>query len=161
MYLKELGKNAKVAGYRIGGKTGTSEDGVNTNKYVTSFCGVAPIDNPQVVVLVTLYNPTGEGGHQGGGVAAPVGGQVFSEILPYLEVTQGNTDEIEQIEQVQVPDIKEKTISEAQKILNDNSLEMVIENDSEELDKDNIIIKEQIPKAGITVNSASKIYVKY
>lgn len=161
MYLKELGKNAKVAGYRIGGKTGTSEDGVNTNKYVTSFCGVAPIDNPQVVVLVTLYNPTGEGGHQGGGVAAPVGGQVFSEILPYLEVTQGNTDEIEQIEKVQVPDITEKTISEAQKILKDNSLEMVIENDSEELDKDNIIIKEQIPKAGITVNSASKIYIKY
>ena len=60
------GKNAKVAGYRIGGKTGTSEDGVNTNKYVTSFCGVAPIENPQMVVLVTLYNPTGEGGHQGG-----------------------------------------------------------------------------------------------
>lgn len=161
MYLKEHGKNAKVAGYRIGGKTGTSEDGVNTNKYVTSFCGVAPIDNPQVVVLVTLYNPTGEGGHQGGGVAAPVGGQVFSEILPYLEVTQGNTDEVEPIEQVQVPDITEKTISEAQKVLKDNSLEIVIENDSEELDKDNIIIKEQIPKAGITVNSASKIYIKY
>ena len=60
------GKNAKVAGYRIGGKTGTSEDGVNTNKYVTSFLGVAPIDNPQVVLLITLYNPTGEGGHQGG-----------------------------------------------------------------------------------------------
>lgn len=58
MLQKVLGKNAKVAGYRIGGKTGTSEDGVNTNKYVTSFCGVAPIDNPQVVVLVTLYNPT-------------------------------------------------------------------------------------------------------
>ena len=57
------GKNAKVAGYRIGGKTGTSEDGVNTNKYVTSFLGVAPIDNPQIVLLVTLYNPTGEGGH--------------------------------------------------------------------------------------------------
>ena len=57
------GKNAKVAGYRIGGKTGTSEDGVNTNKYVTSFLGVAPIENPQVVLLVTLYNPTGEGGH--------------------------------------------------------------------------------------------------
>ena len=80
------GKNAKVEGYRIGGKTGTSEDGVNTGKYVTSFCGVAPINDPQVVVLVTLYNPTGEGGHQGGGVAAPVGGQIFREILPYLEV---------------------------------------------------------------------------
>ena len=58
------GKNASVKGYRIGGKTGTSEDGVNTGKYVTSFCGVAPIDDPQIVVLVTLYNPTGEGGHQ-------------------------------------------------------------------------------------------------
>lgn len=79
-------KNAKVEGYSIGGKTGTSEDGVNTNKYVTSFIGTAPIEDPQVVILVTLYNPTGEGGHQGGGVAAPVGGQLFSEILPYLEV---------------------------------------------------------------------------
>lgn len=88
------GKNAKVEGFRIGGKTGTSEDGVNTGKYVTSFCGVAPIDNPQAVVLVTLYNPTGEGGHQGGGVAAPVGGQIFSEILPYLKVTQGNEDKV-------------------------------------------------------------------
>ena len=79
------GKNAKVEGYRVGGKTGTSEDGVNTGKYVTSFCGVAPIEDPQIVCLVTLYNPTGEGGHQGGGVAAPVGGKVLGEVLPYLE----------------------------------------------------------------------------
>ena len=55
------GKNAKVIGYNVGGKTGTSEDGVNTGKYVTSFIGVAPTDNPQVTILVTLYNPTGEG----------------------------------------------------------------------------------------------------
>ncbi len=60
------GKNAQVAGYSIGGKTGTSEDGVNTGKYVTSFIGVAPVSDPEVVVLITLYNPTGEGGHQGG-----------------------------------------------------------------------------------------------
>jgi stage V sporulation protein D (sporulation-specific penicillin-binding protein) len=58
------GKNAKVVGYRIGGKTGTSEDGVNTGKYVTSFIGVANIDDPQIAILITLYNPTGEGGHQ-------------------------------------------------------------------------------------------------
>ena len=60
------GKNAKVAGYKIGGKTGTSEDGVNTGKYVTSFAAVAPTDEPEIVMLITLYNPTGEGGHQGG-----------------------------------------------------------------------------------------------
>ncbi len=61
------GKNAQVKGYTIGGKTGTSEDGVNTNKYVASFVGVTPISDPQLVVLVVLYNPTGEGGHGGGG----------------------------------------------------------------------------------------------
>ncbi len=60
------GKNAKVVGYTVGGKTGTSEDGVNTGKYVTSFIGVAPVEDPQVTILITLYNPTGEGGHQGG-----------------------------------------------------------------------------------------------
>lgn len=60
------GKNAQVSGYSIGGKTGTSEDGVNTGKYVTSFIGTAKVEDPEVVILITLYNPTGEGGHQGG-----------------------------------------------------------------------------------------------
>lgn len=155
------GKNAKVAGYRIGGKTGTSEDGVNTNKYVTSFCGVAPIDNPQVVVLVTLYNPTGEGGHQGGGVAAPVGGQIFSEILPYLEVSQGNEEEIEQVEEIEAPDLLEKTLEEALKITKENGIELVIENETEDLDKQNTIVREQIPRAGIKIKKGSKIYIKY
>ena len=82
------GKNAKVEGYQVGGKTGTSEDGVNTGKYVTSFCGVAETDNPKIVLLITLYNPTGEGGHQGGGVAAPVGGKILSAVLPYLDSTK-------------------------------------------------------------------------
>lgn len=160
MYQKEHGKNAKVAGYRIGGKTGTSEDGVNTNKYVTSFCGVAPIDDPQVVVLVTLYNPTGEGGHQGGGVAAPVGGQIFSEILPYLEVNQGNSDEVEVIEEVETPDIVGKSLREAEKILKDVGLEISIENETEELDMENTFVKEQTPKSGINVKNGSKVYVE-
>ena len=155
------GKNAKVAGYRIGGKTGTSEDGVNTNKYVTSFCGVAPIDNPQVVVLVTLYNPTGEGGHQGGGVAAPVGGQIFSEILPYLEVNKEVLGEESEdvINQVQVPDVMGKSLKEAEQILKENNLEMSI--DSEEIDKENIYVKNQIPSGGITVNEESKVIIEY
>ena len=79
------GKNAKVEGYEVGGKTGTSEDGVNTGKYVTSFIGVAPIEDPKVAILITLYNPTGPNGHQGGGVAAPVAGKILKEVLPYLD----------------------------------------------------------------------------
>ena len=155
------GKNAKVAGYRIGGKTGTSEDGVNTNKYVTSFCGVAPIDNPQVVVLVTLYNPTGEGGHQGGGVAAPVGGQIFSEILPYLEVNKQVLEDDDEavVNQVQVPDVMGKTLEEAKQILKENNLEIYLEN--EEIDMENTYVKNQIPSSGITVNEQSKVVVEY
>ncbi len=159
MYLKVHGKNAKVAGYRIGGKTGTSEDGVNTNKYVTSFCGVAPIEDPQVVVLVTLYNPTGEGGHQGGGVAAPVGGQIFSEILPYLELNQAKTEE------VSVPNITGLSIKEAEKVLKEIGLELSIDGITEEnkdtLDKENTIIKEQTPIEGIKINEGNKIFIKY
>lgn len=84
------GKNARVQGYNVGGKTGTSEDGVNTGKYVTSFIGVAPTDNPKLCILVTLYNPTGEAGHQGGTVAAPVAGKILNEVISYLEIEPSN-----------------------------------------------------------------------
>lgn len=79
------GKKAKSEGINIGGKTGTSEDGVNTGKYIASFIGIAPVESPKVVVLVTLYNPKGEGGHSGGGIAAPVAGNIIKETLDYLE----------------------------------------------------------------------------
>ena len=84
------GKNARVQGYNVGGKTGTSEDGVNTGKYVTSFIGVAPTDDPQISILVTLYNPTGQSGHQGGTVAAPVAGKILNEVISYLEIQTTN-----------------------------------------------------------------------
>lgn len=79
------GKKAKYEGINIGGKTGTSEDGVNTGKYIASFIGIAPVENPKVVVLVTLYNPKGEGGHSGGGIAAPVAGKIIKECVDYLD----------------------------------------------------------------------------
>ena len=80
------GKNARVEGYSIGGKTGTSEDGVNTGKYVTSFIGVVDTESPKLTILITLYNPTGEGGHQGGSVAAPLAGSILKEVIEYLEI---------------------------------------------------------------------------
>lgn len=92
-------------------------------------------------------------------MAAPVGGQIFSEILPYLEVNQGNQDEIEQVEQVEVPNIEGLSINDAEKIVKELGLELSIENNSEEFDKENTIISEQIPMEGIKVNKGSKIYV--
>lgn len=93
-------------------------------------------------------------------MAAPVGGQVFSEILPYLEVSQGNKDELEQVEQIKVPNIEGMNIKEAEKIVKDIGLELSIEDDTDGLDKDNTIIVEQIPKEGINIKKGNKIYLK-
>lgn len=155
------GKNSQVKGYRIGGKTGTSEDGVNTGKYVTSFIGVAPISNPTVAVLITLYNPTGEGGHQGGGVAAPIGSQIFGEVLPYLELVKDNELEEEMKKEVEVPKIEGKTLKEAEKLLKENNLKLVISNEKEGMDKENTIVKIQTPKASIKVKEESNVYVDW
>ena len=152
------GKNAQVQGYSIGGKTGTSEDGVNTGKYVTSFVGVAPVSDPEVVVLITLYNPTGEGGHQGGGVAAPIGSQVLGEVLPYLEVEKDNLSEDDIVEEVEVPNITGLTIAEAKKELEKVGLELNYEESDGAEEK---IITNQVPVQGIEINKGTKVIGEY
>ena len=154
------GKNAQVVGYQVGGKTGTSEDGVNTNKYVTSFIGVAPISDPKVTILVTLYNPTGEGGHQGGAVGAPVAGKVLNEVLPYLELKQDNEKTKQNVENVTVPDITYKTVKEAEKILKEKNLKIKLDKEIANNEKEKVIIKEQSPSAGISINAESTVMAK-
>ena len=153
------GKNAQVAGYSIGGKTGTSEDGVNTGKYVTSFIGVAPVSDPEVVVLITLYNPTGEGGHQGGGVAAPIGSQVLGEVLPYLEVQKDNVSEDDIKEEVEVPNVIGLTVSEAKKALEEAGLEISYEETEE--DVSDRTVTSQVPANGIKIYEGTKVVVSY
>ena len=154
------GKNASVKGYAIGGKTGTSEDGVDTNRYVASFMAVAPIKDPKLVMVVVLYNPTGEGGHGGGGVAAPLASQILSEVLPYLEVSQDYKDQIEVIEKVKIPEFRNRTLKDIEIQAKEIGLELEYNiPEGEELDKAKIIIKEQSPKPGIEVNKGSKIQI--
>ncbi|WP_440338740.1 penicillin-binding transpeptidase domain-containing protein, partial [Megamonas funiformis] len=150
------GKNAQVKGYSIGGKTGTSEDGVNTGKYVTSFVGVAPISNPKLVILITLYNPTGEGGHQGGGVAAPIASQVLGEVLPYLEVKKDNEKEEDVKNKVAVPNLEGMTIVEAKKVLKDLNLNLEYNEENTENEEERIIT-EQVPVSGVEVLEESSI----
>ncbi len=153
------GKNAQVKGYSIGGKTGTSEDGVNTGKYVTSFVGVAPISSPKLVILITLYNPTGEGGHQGGGVAAPIASQVLGEVLPYLEVKKDNEKEEDVKNKVAVPNLEGMTIGEAKKVLKDLNLNLEYNEENTENEEERIIT-EQVPVSGVEVLEESSIIVK-
>ena len=78
------GKNAKMEGFSIGGKTATSQTLPRSDhKYISSFLGFAPADNPQVLVLVVINNP--QGIYYGGTIAAPVAKEIFENILPYLD----------------------------------------------------------------------------
>lgn len=142
------GKKAQVAGYNVGGKTGTSEDGVDTGKRIASFVGVADIKDPEVVIVVILYNPTGEGGHQGGGIAAPVAGEILSEVLPYMEISK-ETEEIK--ETVIMPNVTGITFAEAEEILEEAEIGI-----SEELEAETIIT-DQLPKAGIQITKGTEV----
>ena len=77
------GKNGYIDGYRIGGKTATSQTlPRSANKYISSFIGFAPADDPQVLGMCIIYNP--QGVYYGGTIAAPVIRDIFENILPYL-----------------------------------------------------------------------------
>ncbi len=123
--------NAKVAGYRIGGKTGTSEkldvydeNGQKTKDKIVSFVGVAPIDDPQYVVLAALDTPsTSTGIYISGGVmAAPTVGNILADILPYLGVEPDYTDEDIGRVNVTVPNVVKLTEAEAAQALREKSL---------------------------------------
>lgn len=150
------GKYAQVKGYEIGGKTGTSEADSNhpENGYVASFLAIAPVDNTKIVLLLTLYAPKVRN-YYGGSIAAPAVSQMLSEILPYLDIPSNNSDE-GNVELVSVPNVTNKTIAEAQKILKAAGLEY-----SSVGDADNIV-SEQVPKSGTQLqkNGIVKIYAE-
>ena len=89
--INGTGKTAKVEGYSVGGKSGTSEPtaGNKNAGYVASFAAISPVENTKLVVLITLYDPHG-GSHQGGTVAGPVAGQILSKVLPYMGIQPDN-----------------------------------------------------------------------
>lgn len=153
------GKNAQVLGYSIGGKTGTSEDGVNTNKYITSFIGVTPISEPQLVILVVLYNPTGEGGHGGGGVAAPLASRILNEVLSYLEVSKDNASQEDVKTIVDVPNFIGLTYKEAKSVAKEIGLELCFRNEDTEISNE-FIISNQVPTEGVQICQGSSIIIE-
>ena len=79
------GKNAYIEGYKIGGKTATSQTlPRSAKKYISSFIGFAPADNPQVLAMIVIHDP--QGIYYGGTIAAPVVKDIFENILPYLGI---------------------------------------------------------------------------
>lgn len=121
------GKNAYVSGYRIGGKTGTSQKVSKilatgeTDLYISSFCGVAPMDDPEIAVLVMLDEPHGDA-YYGGTIAAPVGGQIMSEILPYLGYDPQFSDEDLENMAVRIPSVVGMTVGDAKSAIRKSNL---------------------------------------
>lgn len=108
------GKKASVSGYRIGGKTGTAQKYENghiaTGKYVSSFVGFAPADDPEYVILMTVDEPS-SGAYYGSIVAAPYVGDIFSKIFAYEQIAP--TDNAEKIEYIDMPELTDKSVDYA------------------------------------------------
>ena len=155
--LEGTGKNVQVSGYSIGGKSGTSEP-TEANKddgYVSSFVAISPIEDTQVVILLTLYDPQNkEYGYQGGSVAAPTVSQMLSEILPYLGIPSDATDNTNTDNLITVPDVRNKTVTEAEKLLTDAGFKCNIHCSG---DKNSTLVADQNPKPGSQLSENSII----
>ena len=148
-------KNAQVAGFSIGGKTGTSEkidvfdeNGQRVLDKIVSFVGIAPMNDPKYIVLVALDTPSRETGLyiSGGVMAAPTVGAVMADILPYLEVAS------EPGTCVELPDLTGLTAAQAEKELKKIGLTAVA-------DGTGAVITDQLPAAGSTVYTGTQVLV--
>lgn len=153
------GRNAKVAGYSIGGKSGTSEPRENHKEdgYVASFIAASPIENTQVVVLVALNGLAESVDHQGGQVAGPVAAQILSEVLPYLGIESSETpeDSSQKTETLKpVPNVKDSTVAEARNRLANLGFNVICNSN---LDPNTTLVVDQVPKYGISLNEGSII----
>ena len=151
------GTHAQVKGYSIAGKTGTSEPDYDDENsvYVASFAGVAPVESPEVVILVTLYGPD-QNNYHGSTVAAPVVAQILKEVLPYLGIPSDTTDSDSQAETITLYNVKNKTVAEAKKIIENQGFRCEISGNSED------IVSAQMPVAGtgLIEDSIVKIYTE-
>ena len=127
--VEGTGKNAYVAGFRVGGKTGTSTDTVQEAKtgvkeYIVSFIGVAPMDDPQICILVLLDNPDPDCGVyvSGGNMGAPTVGNMMADILPYLGVEANYTEEELEWMDRSVPNVTSLPVAVAQQRLEEQGL---------------------------------------
>ena len=145
------GKNGQVAGYRIGGKTGTADKG-QTGDVVVSFLCFAPADDPQVIMLITMDTPSRATGTyvSGGNMVAPTASTVMAEILPYLGVEPSYSAEELLGMDTTVPNVIGMSVEEAKTKLKDRALSYKIVGDGE-------TITDQTPTGGAIIPGKSSV----
>jgi len=147
------GNNAYIRGYRIGGKTGTSQT-TKADVHIASFCGFAPADDPKIITLVVLFDPKGDS-YMGGVIAAPVAGKIMEDVLNYLQVERKYTEEDlkSMRNEVMVPDVEGKSVDEAAAALRRVNLKYKIEGTYDGTTK----VLEQMPKADAVIPEDSVV----
>ncbi len=147
-------KNAYVPGYRVAGKTGTSEKiGLSTHgqkDYISSFCGFAPADDPKIAMLVFFDTPKGAY-YYGSAVAAPVFAKAMQDILPYMGIEKVYTEEELEKLDAKAPDVIGKTVNEAKNMVINLSLRPIIIGNGENVIAQLPEATGQIPKGGSIV----------
>jgi stage V sporulation protein D (sporulation-specific penicillin-binding protein) len=140
------GKHAAVTGYSIGGKSGTSEPlaAKKSDGYIASFVAITPVEDTKLVILVALYDPQGSQ-HQGGEIAAPVVSQMLSEILPIMGIQSSTTSDNSDDNTTAVPNVTNKTVTEAIKILENAGFNAKINVSG---DANTLLVTSQVPVAG-------------
>jgi stage V sporulation protein D (sporulation-specific penicillin-binding protein) len=144
------GSGAYIKGFRVAGKTGTSEKIPRGNgKYIASFAGFAPADDPQVVCLVILDEPS-TGLYYGGQIASPVVRSILEDTLNYLGIDPAYTAEEKATLETSVPNVVGMTLQEAKNTITGNNLKIRTEGSGDS-------VLNQIPKGGVKVNQQSTI----
>lgn len=144
------GKGAYVNGFRIGGKTGTSEKlPRKSGKYIASFVGFAPADDPEIICLMLIDEPNA-GPTGGGAVAAPAVGKIIQDVLPYLGYAPQYAQGKEETISVDVPSIEKLTVEEAKAAVEKVGLTIKLKGSGD-------VVKNQIPKAGTKLHKGSVV----
>lgn len=157
------GRNAYIQGYRIGGKTGTSEKGRNNDKRIASFIGFAPADDPEIVVLIMMDEPQ-VAVRYGGTIAAPVVGAFIEETLDYLEIERQYTESEAENASIDVPEVRGMTVSEAKDTITSAGFKVIVKDnkDDDEDEGENEVEKtvaDQLPKPGVSIIADSTVII--
>lgn len=149
---KGTAKNSYVAGYRVAGKTGTSDvlgpTGA-TGEYIASFAGCAPANDPEISIIIVVNEPQGQTG--GGAVAAPVAAEVIEKTLTYLNINRQYTDAEKGKLDKQVPNLSGKTVTEARAVLKDAGLKIKVVGSGETVISQTPAYSQFVPIGGVVV----------
>ncbi|MBO5432788.1 MAG: PASTA domain-containing protein [Clostridia bacterium] len=144
------GKNAYIPGYRVAGKTGTSEKLTVDGEYIASFVGCAPADDPQIAVLIVIDEPQ-VANHGGGAIAAPVAGSVIEQTLKYMNVEPVYTDEELAKLNASAPDVSGMTVSAAKTTLTNQNFNARVVGDGDRVISQYPVKGSSIPLGGVVI----------